>query len=651
MAVTSQSPASTVRLGHETWHAHAVAFLNLPATKASSSTGEEQQLAMDSSCATRRTQRQLPALTPASFRSSSPAAAPHKLEQLRNRPRPQPTDNSNSSSRSRALPSPSIAHVFFNRRPLDLIRRTTSSVLTLEGSDRSALAKVSATAGLSGDERLHRPSCGLHNSDKQHSRSRLQQLKDRSKTKEEARPYSQRRLQLAGAVKDAETEPRKLEGRLQDVAETRKLLARCPLTGKEVAGREMAKAAELTGLERVEIQQYDEVYFVSTLAVKRARCNGRIRNIMPVHGDEPLEVEAEDPNEVPTQLHNDGYDDKDGDYLVLIGDHLAFRYEVLSALGQGAFGQVVRCVDHRTRKQVAVKIVRNRRAYRDQALMEVQVLAQLQRGAAACPEYPHVVCMEDHFEFRDHVCIVFEELGMTLYHYLSIRSFRGVSMDSVRTVGEQLARALTFLKQEKVVHCDLKPENILLDASVLANAARCTDTLDKVTLIDFGSSCLDGSPVATYIQSRFYRSPEVLLGRVCSEAIDMWSLACILVELLTGHPIFAGENEREQFDCIVEVLGVPPVDMVLQAKRRLNFFDEVANPADVESAACVLKPFVNSRGRRRIPGSRSLASVVMTDDSEFLLFLAKCFVWDPSQRLTAEQALEEPWMQRRHCRT
>uniref|UniRef100_A0AAV1V0J8 Protein kinase domain-containing protein n=1 Tax=Peronospora matthiolae TaxID=2874970 RepID=A0AAV1V0J8_9STRA len=619
MAVTSQSPASTVRLGHETWHAHAAAFLNLPATKASSSTGEEQQPAMDSSCATRRTQRQLPALTPASFRSSSPAAAPHKLEQLRNRPRPQPTDNSNSSSRSRALPSPSIAHVFFNRRPLDLIRRTTSSVLTLEGSDRSALAKVSATAGLSGDERLHRPSCGLHNSDKQHSRSRLQQLKDRSKTKEGARPYSHRRLQLAGAVKDAETEPRKLEGRLQDVAETRKLLTRCPLTGKEVVGREMVKAAELTGLERVEIQQYDEVYFESTLAVKRARCNGCIRNTMPVHGDEPLEVEAEDPNEVPTQLHNDGYDDKDGDYLVLIGDHLAFRYEVLSALGQGAFGQVVRCVDHRTRKQVAVKIVRNRRAYRDQALMEVQVLAQLQRGAAACPEYPHVVCMEDHFEFRDHVCIVFEELGMTLYHYLSIRSFRG-----------------GFHGQ--------RPH-------VLANAARCTDTLDKVTLIDFGSSCLDGSPVATYIQSRFYRSPEVLLGRVCSEAIDMWSLACILVELLTGHPIFAGENEREQFDCIVEVLGVPPVDMVLQAKRRLNFFDEVANPADVESAACVLKPFVNSRGRRRIPGSRSLASVVMTDDSEFLLFLAKCFVWDPSQRLTAEQALEEPWMQRRHCRT
>uniref|UniRef100_M4C4K8 Protein kinase domain-containing protein n=1 Tax=Hyaloperonospora arabidopsidis (strain Emoy2) TaxID=559515 RepID=M4C4K8_HYAAE len=602
---------------------------------------------MDSSCSTRRTQRQLPALTPASFRSSSPAAAPHKLEQLGNQPQPQPTYNSNSSSRSRTLPSPSIAHVFFNRRPLDLIRRTTSSLLTSEGSDRSAReSRVSATAGLSGDERLYRPSCRLHNSEKPHGRSRRQQLKDKSKTKEESRPYLQRRLQLAGAVKDAETEQKKHKCRLQDVSETRKLLTKCPLTGKELVLRDMAKAAELTGLECVEIQQYDEVYFVSTLAVKRARCNGRIRNIMPVHGDEPLEVEAEDPNEVLTQLHNDGYDDKDGDYLVLIGDHLAFRYEVLSALGQGAFGQVVRCVDHRTRRQVAVKIVRNRRAYRDQAMMEVQVLAQLQRGAAACPEHPHVVCMEDHFEFRDHVCIVFEELGMTLYHYLSIRSFRGVSMDSVRTVGKQLARALTFLKQEKVVHCDLKPENILLDASVLANDARCTDTVDKVTVIDFGSSSLDGAPVAAYIQSRFYRSPEVLLGHVCSETIDMWSLACILVELLTGHPIFAGENEREQFDCIMEVLGVPPVDMVLQAKRRLNFFDEVSNPADVESAEYVLKPFINSRGRRRIPGSRSLASVVMTDDSEFLLFLVKCFVWDPSQRLTAEQALEEPWMQR-----
>ncbi|CAI5736695.1 unnamed protein product [Hyaloperonospora brassicae] len=610
---------------------------------------------MDSTSATRRPPRPLPALTPASFRSSSsPAAAPRKLEQLQRRePR---HHHSNGASRSRALPlrttsTCSIAHVFFNRRPLDLIRRTTSSVLTQldESAHHSArTAAVSALSAVSDDDRPLRPLCRLHSSE-QTDRRRREPLQhtDNKRNTDERRLFLQQRLQLTGVENDAPVEQEMLSPCAKVAAEQRKLSAMCPPTGKELL-RDTEKAVELTLHERVEIQQYDEVYFVATRAVKRARCHGRIQNLMPVHGDDRAVVAEDEPSEDLSPLCHDGYDDQDGEYLVVIGDHLAFRYEVQSALGHGAFGQVVRCVDRRTCKQVAVKIIRNRPAHRDQALMEVQVLAQLEiAAAAACDEEQHVVRMKDHFHFRGHVCLVFGVLGMDLYRYLSLRSFRGLSMNSVRTVGEQLAHALTFLRQQKVVHCDLKPENILLDASVKANDALSVDTVDHVTLIDFGSSCLAGAPMATYIQSRFYRSPEVLLGHACSDAIDMWSLACILVELLTGHPIFAGENDREQFACIVEVLDVPPVDMVLQAERRLTFFEQVSTPVvDVEAAEYVLKPFANSRGRRRLPGSRSLASVVMTDDSDFLGFLARCFVWDPRERLTAEQALEEPWMQR-----
>ena len=505
-------------------------------------------------------------------------------------------------------------------------------------------------SAVSDDDRLLQPLCRLHSTAQTHHRRRQSlQHTDSNRNTDELRPFLQQRLQLTGAENDAPVEQEMLSSCSKDVAERRKLSAMWPPMGNELL-RDTERAAELTLQERVEIQQYDEVYFVSTRAVKRARCRGRIQNLMPVHGDDRAVVEEDESSEEDLLLLcNDGYDDQDGDYLVLIGDHLAFQYEVQGALGHGAFGQVVRCVDRRTCKQVAVKIIRNRPAHRDQALMEVHVLAQLEiAAAAACNEEQHVVRLKDHFHFRGHVCLVFDVLGMDLYRYLSLRSFRGLSMNSVRTVGEQLAHALTFLRQQKVVHCDLKPENILLDASVKANDALSVDTVDHVTLIDFGSSCLAGAPMATYIQSRFYRSPEVLLGHACSDAIDMWSLACILVELLTGHPIFAGENDREQFACIVEVLDVPPVDMVLQAERRLTFFEQVSTPVvDVEAAEYVLKPFTNSRGRRRLPGSRSLASVVMTDDSDFLGFLARCFVWDPRQRLTAEQALEEPWMQQR----
>ena len=78
--------------------------------------------------------------------------------------------------------------------------------------------------------------------------------------------------------------------------------------------------------------------------------------------------------------------------------------------------------------------------------------------------------------------------------------------------------------------------------------------------------------VYTYIQSRFYRSPEVILGLPYSMPIDMWSLGCILAELYTGYPLYPGENEVEQLACIMEVLGLPPASVLDQATRRRLFF-------------------------------------------------------------------------------
>jgi len=108
-------------------------------------------------------------------------------------------------------------------------------------------------------------------------------------------------------------------------------------------------------------------------------------------------------------------------------------------------------------------------------------------------------------------------------------------------------------------------------------------------VIDFGSSCFEHEKsrlpiiitplgqltmnlVYTYIQSRFYRSPEVILGMNYHMAIDMWSLGCILAELYTGFPIFPGENEQEQLSCIMEVLGVPEKEYVNRSSRKKLFF-------------------------------------------------------------------------------
>ena len=97
-------------------------------------------------------------------------------------------------------------------------------------------------------------------------------------------------------------------------------------------------------------------------------------------------------------------------------------------------------------------------------------------------------------------------------------------------------------------------------------------------MIDFGSSCIDDEQMYTYIQSRFYRCPEVILGLPYHCSIDMWSLGCILAELYTGYPLFPGESEVEQLACIMEVLGVPPRKMVSDSSRRRLFFDSTGEP-------------------------------------------------------------------------
>ena len=94
-------------------------------------------------------------------------------------------------------------------------------------------------------------------------------------------------------------------------------------------------------------------------------------------------------------------------------------------------------------------------------------------------------------------------------------------------------------------------------------------------LIDFGSACFEDERVYTYIQSRFYRSPEVILGIPYDVGIDVWSFACILAELYTGHPLFPGENEAEQIQCIMEIMGVPPRRFLLASSRRNVFFGAI----------------------------------------------------------------------------
>ena len=213
---------------------------------------------------------------------------------------------------------------------------------------------------------------------------------------------------------------------------------------------------------------------------------------------------------------------------------------------------------------------------------------------------------------------------MNLYEFIKAYEFKGFSLTLIRRFTKQMLSALNLLKAHRVIHCDLKPENILLAHPLHS----------EIKVIDFGSSCFENEKVYTYIQSRFYRSPEVILGMSYGIPIDMWSLGCILAELLTGYPIFPGENEQEQLACIMEIFGPPEKHLIEKSSRKKLFFDSVGKP----------RVTVSSKGRRRRPSSKTLAQALKCDDEAFLDFITRCLRWDPERRLKPDEAMRHEFI-------
>lgn len=180
-----------------------------------------------------------------------------------------------------------------------------------------------------------------------------------------------------------------------------------------------------------EIQDYKHIYFVGQGSQKKLATKKDAAN-------------------------NFGYDDERGDYIIVEHDHILFRYEVIDTLGKGSFGQVLRCRDHKTGDMVAVKIIRNKKRFHHQALVEIKVLENLKRWDSE--EKNCVLKIGEHFNFRGHLCITTELLSINLYELIKANSFQGFSTMLIRRFTSQILLSLSLLRHHRVVHCDLKPE-------------------------------------------------------------------------------------------------------------------------------------------------------------------------------------------------
>ncbi|KAF8355300.1 hpk-1 [Pristionchus pacificus] len=258
------------------------------------------------------------------------------------------------------------------------------------------------------------------------------------------------------------------------------------------------------------------------------------------------------------------------------------HYEVLEFLGKGTFGQVVKAWKKGTNEIVAIKILKKHPSYARQGQIEfakpnhacgigcktcapeVSILSRLSNENAE--EFNFVRAFEC-FQHKSHTCLVFEMLEQNLYDFLKQNKFTPLPMNNIRPIVQQVLTALMKLKSLGLIHADLKPENIMLVDPV--------NQPFRVKVIDFGSASHRSKAVTnTYLQSRYYRAPEIILGLPFKESIDMWSLGCVIAELFLGWPLYPGSSEYDQIRYIVQTQGNPPSHMLEAATKVLKFFKE-----------------------------------------------------------------------------
>jgi dual specificity tyrosine-phosphorylation-regulated kinase 2/3/4 len=288
------------------------------------------------------------------------------------------------------------------------------------------------------------------------------------------------------------------------------------------------------------------------------------------------------------------------------GDHLAYQYEIISLLGKGAFSEVLRCFDHKSQREVAIKALINTPAVHTQGLREIENLKRLIGVRGVCG-------FVGSFTFRNHLFLVSELLGRSLFEELQMRGFRGMAGGDVRMIARQLLESLAAIHECGIIHCDIKPENVL-----------CAESAQSVRIIDFGSSVVAQERVGVrYVQSRFYRAPEVICGLPMTFAIDMWSVGCVIGELLCGSPLFSKDNDSDHLARIVELAGPPPPEFVQRKQELLG---------------------KGWRAGTKREARLKLEALLRTSSTACSDFVAQCLEWDPKKRLRARLGLEHEWL-------
>ncbi|XP_047122580.1 mitogen-activated protein kinase 14 isoform X1 [Hydra vulgaris] len=285
------------------------------------------------------------------------------------------------------------------------------------------------------------------------------------------------------------------------------------------------------------------------------------------------------------------------------------RYQDLNVIGAGAYGQVCSATDTHTGMQVAIKklsrpfqsVLHAKRAYREILLLQHM-----------CHE--NVINLLDTFtpqqtidEFQD-VYLVTCLMDGDLKDIIKIQS---LTDDHVQFLIYQILRGLKYIHSAGIIHRDLKPGNIGVNEN------------NDLKILDFGLARICEDSMTSYVATRWYRAPEIILNRTqYNSQADIWSVGCIMAELITGRTLFPGDNEIDQITMIMELVGKPNDDFLdkmtsVQARSYIKFMPNYV-PQDFNKVF----PIATAQARN---------------------ILQQMLVFDPEKRLSAEQCLQHPY--------
>ncbi|KAK2496860.1 hypothetical protein MC885_013091, partial [Smutsia gigantea] len=344
-------------------------------------------------------------------------------------------------------------------------------------------------------------------------------------------------------------------------------------------------------------------------------------------------------------------------------------YDIIEVLGRGTFGEVAKGRRRSTGEMVAIKILENDGS-RSRIIKNELKLLHCVRDLD--PEEAHVIRFLEFFHDAVKFYLVFELLEQNLFEFQKENNFAPLPARHIRTVTLQLLRALTRLKELAIIHADLKPENIML-----VDQTRCPF---RVKVIDFGSASIFSEVryvKEPYIQSRFYRAPEILLGLPFCEKVDVWSLGCIMAELHLGWPLYPGNSEYDQVRYICETQGLPKPHLLHAARKAHHFFKrnpypDATNPWQLKSSADYLAETkvpplerrkytlksldqietVNSgRAATQLPFPDREALAEHADLRSMVELIKRMLTWESHERISPSAALQHPFVSMQQLRS